>query len=116
MILPEIDAYRFGKMVINKEVFTSDLIIFPNGKIKASWYRRAGHLLSFCDLDDLILEKPNLIIAGTGAHGRMAIDPELITKLASMEIEIMALSTDKAVTHFNLYRKQRVYACFDLFC
>ena len=116
MVLPEIKSYAFGKMTIEGDVFTSDLIIFPNGKIQADWVRRAGHVLSFCDLDRLILEKPVMIVVGTGAHGRMAIDPELIDKLGAMEIETRSFRTDKAVTHFNRYREQRVSACFHLTC
>ncbi|MBA3009025.1 MAG: hypothetical protein KKF12_06370 [Proteobacteria bacterium] len=118
MVLPEISSYAFGKIMIGTQAFTSDLILFPNGKIKADWVRKQGHLLSFDDLDSLVLEKPDLVLVGTGAHGRMAIDPLLTEKLTSMGIEITAFPTDKAMHYFNQYRMQTrlIYACFHLTC
>ncbi|MBU0972519.1 MAG: hypothetical protein KKC20_17870 [Proteobacteria bacterium] len=118
MVLPEISSYAFGKIMIGAQEFTSDLILFPNGKIKANWVRKQGHLLSLDDLDSLVLEKPDLVLAGTGAHGRMALDPLLTEKLTAMGIEITALPTDKAIHCFNQSRMQtrRIYACFHLTC
>lgn len=39
-----IASYSFGKITIDGQTFTSDLIIYP-GRIDPSWWRREGHFL-----------------------------------------------------------------------
>lgn len=107
-------------MTIGSEVFTSDLIIFPDKLIQANWYRKAGHMLERSDLETLLPKQPELIIVVTGANGRMNLAPGLSDDLSAAGIEIQAMATGKAVSLFNkLIEEQpgkKISACFHLTC
>ncbi len=60
-----IDSFSFGTMVIDGKPYTSDLIIFPDGRVQDAWWRARGHVLSANDIADLVDKKPKIIIAGT---------------------------------------------------
>ncbi len=115
-----ITSYTFGKMTIETRSFSSDLIIFPNGSIRDNWYRRSGHLLEMADLRTLVDEKPDLIITGTGAYGRMALEPALESELEILGIKIQAMATPEAVALYNKMIQdapsQGISACFHLTC
>ncbi|MCG8618926.1 MAG: MTH938/NDUFAF3 family protein [Desulfobacterales bacterium] len=115
-----ITSYRFGKMTIDSRTFSSDLIIFPDGDIRDNWYRKSGHLLVMDDLTSLLAQKPELIIAGTGANGRMAMDTTLEFDLDALGIELRAMDTAQAVSLYNRLVEQpmdkRLGACFHLTC
>ncbi len=44
-----IDSYAFGNIVIDGMRFTSDLIIYPDGRIVDGWWRQSGHLMTEVD-------------------------------------------------------------------
>ncbi|WDP92852.1 MAG: hypothetical protein HUN04_25260 [Desulfobacter sp.] len=117
-----ITSYAFGKMEINGKTFSSDLIIFPGGGIRDNWYRQSGHLLTLEDLSELTAARPKLIIAGTGAYGRMTLAPGLIRALAQLGTEIRAMETAAAVSLYNQIIKESkgsgrsTTACFHLTC
>ncbi len=115
-----ITSYAFGKMTIGTRSFSSDLIIFPDSSILDNWYRRSGHLLEMADLKSLVDEKPDLIITGTGAYGKMALAPGLEAELDSLGIEIRVMDTPEAVALYNkLIRddaSKSLSACFHLTC
>jgi len=126
-IMVTIESYTFGKMMIQGRIFTSDLIIFPDqpgqpgqreNRIQANWIRKSGHVLESCDIKDLIMTNPELIIAGTGAHGRMVIDKALERDLKIAGIKLLALPTKEAVEAFNQCTngKTATGACFHLTC
>jgi len=113
-----ITSYTFGKMVIDGRTYTSDLIIFSDGHIRENWHRQSSHILTLADLDRLTAVRPGLIIAGTGAQGRMVQAPDLAAALVEMNIEIQAMDTAKAVTLYNrlLTKGEAPGACFHLTC
>ena len=112
-----IDSYSFGSMVIDGRRYTSDLIIYPDGRVQDSWWREKGHRLSLSDIADLIAEKPALIIVGTGSSGMMEPDQDVPDALAQQGIQFEALPTRQAVERYNhLSRARRTGACFHLTC
>ena len=60
-----ISDYEFGKIAIENEAYTSDVIISPEHVID-SWRRKQGHNLDITDLDDIMKAKPDVLIIGTG--------------------------------------------------
>jgi len=52
-----IEHYSFGKITIDGQTYTSDLIIYP-GKIDTSWWRKEGHNLQVEDLKDVLIDSP----------------------------------------------------------
>lgn len=117
-----INSYAFGKMEIDGNSYNFDLIILPGGRVKDNWYRQSGHTLTLDDLSQLTDARPELIIAGTGAYGRMALAPGLSKTLAQMGIQIRALKTAEAVDLYNQMLKEKTTApqtlgaCFHLTC
>lgn len=112
-----IDSYAFGQMVVDGRHFATDLVIFPNGCIRDRWRRREGHALCAPDLDDLVEADPEVLIAGTGAHGMVTPGEDVVDVLARRGIDFLALPTAEAVAHYNrLCGQRRVAACFHLTC
>ena len=102
-------------MVIDGKTYTSDLIIFPDGRVEDSWWRRSGHRLSADDIAGLIESAPEIIIVGTGANGMLKPAPGLKDILMDEGIELIPLPNQNAVERFNeLSLEKRVGACFHL--
>lgn len=101
MPLQGISSFAFGRMEISSRVFTSDLLILPDGRILDNWRRRSGHQLSLRDLGPIMGENPDLIIIGTGVHGRMKPDPGLENQLSELGTGLKIMATDRAAAFFN---------------
>lgn len=115
--MPQIEEYRFGRMVIDGTVYAKDVIIYPDNRILSPWWREQGHRLAIADITDLIAMQPDSIIAGTGASGLMRPDAALVQLLAEKKIEFIALPTEDAVGRFNSRSgKEKVGGCFHLTC
>lgn len=114
-----ITDYTFGRITVNGRAYTADLILYPDGRILSPWIRASGHLLTLADLETVIAAKPERIIAGTGAYGRMALATGLTEDLKKMGIDINAVETARAVDLANEARQQgnqRICACVHLTC
>lgn len=113
-----IDHYSFGTMTIAGRGFTSDLRIFPDGRIAPNWWRREGHRLQVDDLVELLESRPELLIVGTGASGLMRPAAGLEEQLQKAGIEVIFLPTAEAVQRYNaeLGGSRRLAACFHLTC
>ena len=113
----KIQNYRFGKMTIDNQAFTSDLLIGPD-KIHSNWRRQKGHALTMADIETLLEQiKPDIFIMGTGYFGRVKIDNAVKQQLAARQIELISARSDMAVQQYNtLYQRKRVLAGFHLTC
>ena len=112
-----IDFFAFGSMVIDGRRYTSDLIINPDGQIRDGWWRGRGHVLTREDLQTLVEAMPEMIIAGTGIHGRMQPEPGLEWALERMGIQFKVGPNDQAVAWYNDKSATiKVGACFHLAC
>lgn len=105
-------------MVIGGQTHTSDLMIYPDGRVEDGWRRASGHQLVRADIEDLIASHPALIVVGTGIYGRMQLSKELEDFLAQEKIELKAQNTETAARLFNTARQSQrpVAACFHLTC
>lgn len=112
-----IERYSFGSIVINGREYSSDIIIFPDGRVKDSWWRETGHRLSIGDISGLVDSGPEIIIAGTGASGLMEPNAGLEKVLSGKGIGFKAAPSRKAVELYNeLCGRKKVGACFHLTC
>ena len=112
-----ITAYSFGRMTIGEKEFTSDLIIYPGGRVQDCWRRKSGHVLEASDITALIDAGPEVIIAGTGAYGIMKPDPGLVRLLSERGIVLQAEPTARAVELYNrLAGAKSAAGCFHLTC
>jgi hypothetical protein len=112
-----IEEYSFGRMVINGQEYTGDLLI-AGGTVMPSWWRKEGHSLVIEDLDALLSSKPSVLVIGTGAYGMMRTPRETLAALEAAGIRIEAMSTDRASKTFNELsrRGERVAGAFHLTC
>ena len=113
----KIEAYSFGRMIIDGKQYTSDLLIYPDGRVEDAWYRKKGHELSTGDISGLIQAGPEIIIAGTGASGLMKPEKDLEKRLVQKGIRFISLPSIEAVERYNnLSLEKPVGACFHLTC
>ena len=111
-----IESYSFGRIIIDGQVYTSDIIIYPD-KIDSSWWRLKGHLLQIDDLRDILDYKPEVLVVGTGAHGLMKVSDAIKKFLESSGIELIVKETEKACKTYNMLKeKRKVIAAFHLTC
>ena len=112
-----IDAFNFGSLVIDGKKYSSDLIIYPDGRIVDGWWRKSGHRLFAEDIHDLIYSQPDTIIAGTGIYGYVKPDKKLEVLLQQKGVVFIAVKNESAVQAYNhKVLSERVGACFHLTC
>ncbi len=112
-----IESYAFGNIVIDGRRYTSDLIIYPDGKIVDGWWRKSGHLMTAADIAALIDAGPEVIVVGTGASGMLKPERGIENILATKGIKMVAAPCSQAINRFNeLSRSKKVGACFHLTC
>ncbi len=105
-------------MVIEGKAYTSDLIIYPE-RINPSWWRKEGHSLAIEDLEDIIKERPDILIIGTGYHGAMKVPEKIIESLKSSGIKVIVERTEKAVEIYNkmkIDKSKKIAGAFHLTC
>lgn len=112
-----IDEYTFGRISIDGKKYVKDIIIYPDGHVQGSWWRKNGHRLCIDDIRELIATNPEMLIAGTGSPGLMKPEPELIELLAGKGIAFKALPSHEAIRLYNtMCIRKKVGACFHLTC
>ncbi|BBO68679.1 hypothetical protein DSCA_26090 [Desulfosarcina alkanivorans] len=113
-----IDSTAFGVMTIDGRTYTSDLFIFPDGRVQEGWWRQRGHVLAVDDILSLVDAGPALIVAGTGTSGRMRPEANLMPFLGERGIEFIARPNSRAIAIYNhrLAKGESVGACFHLTC
>ena len=97
-----IEAYDFGTVTISGKEYTSDVIV--HGDRVTSWWRDAGHSVSRNDLEGLLLEKPAVIVFGTGAYGAMQVPRDIRRFVEDRGIQLMVERSADAVHTFNRLR------------
>ncbi len=105
-------------MTIGGQEYTRDLIILPGGSLHHPWWRASGHHLVLKDLGPLLGETFQALVIGTGAAGRMHVDPGLVARIEARGVAIHALPTGIAVSEYNarLVGGEAVAGCFHLTC
>src|SRR5918999_591888 len=68
--MPRLEGYSFGRIVVDGEEHTRDLIVLPD-RVVANWWRRDGHSLVMEDLEEVEADLPERLIVGCGAHGQL---------------------------------------------
>ncbi len=111
-----IDSYVFGKIVINGEMYTSDVIIYSD-HVDSPWWRKEGHYLDKADLREIVEAHPEVLVVGTGNLGVMKVPEETVRFLLSRGIEVHVEKSAQAAEIFNsLAGKRNVIGAFHLTC
>jgi len=113
-----IERYSFGSMTVEGREFTSDLLIYPDGRVQDNWRRAQGHSLSVYDITNVLDEAPEKLVIGTGASGMMRVPESVLEFCKNRGIEVEVYPTASAVTRFNEASEAgtAVAACFHLTC
>ena len=113
----QISDYEFGKIAIEGQTYTSDVIITPE-KVTDSWWRKEGHNLHIHDLGEVIVIKPEILVIGTGYYGRMQVPEKTRQYLQNQGIDVREAKTGDAVTVFNQLQQDcaRIVAALHLTC
>jgi hypothetical protein len=113
-----IDAFSFGRMVVDGRTYGQDLILFPDGRIQDSWWRKSGHRLTAADIAALMAARPAVVVVGTGVYGYMKPDDTVGRALAEAGIRLVAEPTGRAWQTYNRLAAGdvRVGACFHVGC
>jgi len=113
--MAQLEQYSFGRIVVDGEEHTRDLIVLPE-RVVSDWWRRDGHSLAHEDLDDVRDELPERLILGCGAHGQLKPDPAVIEALERQGIEVVAMDTAEAVRRYGESDERRTAAALHLTC
>lgn len=112
-----IDSYNFGEIVIDGRRYFRDLILFPE-RVESGWWRREGHNLSVEDLEEVLKEKPEILIVGTGYAGLMKVSKEVRDRVKALGIELIVQRTEEACRTYNnlIQSGRKVVAALHLTC
>jgi hypothetical protein len=111
-----IDHYEFGRIVIDGQAFTNDVLIWP-GRIKSDWWRKEAHLLQVDDVAEALAGNPQVLVVGMGEPGKMQVDPALAAFLQDRGVELRAHSTGEACRVINaLSGSRRLAAALHITC
>lgn len=113
----KITNYSFGRINIEGDKYTSDLIILPE-KIISNWWRERGHELQISDLTPVFDCSPVTLVIGTGKMGMMKVRNDLKNKLVKENIDYFIDRTEIAVDKFNqqLKKEKETAAALHLTC
>ncbi len=114
---PRITAYTFGRIEIDGQTHTSDVIILPGG-VRNNWWRDEGHTLKPADVAHVLEASPDVVLIGQGAHGCMKVTDETLAFLEQAGIEPVCMPTSRAVEAYNerMQRGENVAAALHLTC
>ncbi len=112
-----IESYDFGEIIVDGKRYFSDLLIFPK-KVLSGWWRKKGHSLCIEDLKDVIKEKPEVIVIGTGYAGLMKVPNDVREQIRNLGIDLIIQRTEEACKTFNKLLKagKMVVAALHLTC
>jgi hypothetical protein len=116
MASPVVEDYRFGRIVVDGQTHTRDLILLPD-RVMGDWWRKEGHRLAPEDLEVVIDAGPEVLVIGTGASGLMKVPPMTMQALEEAGIELRVSTTAEACRIYNDLRNDRhVAGAFHLTC
>ena len=113
--MARIEGYRFGRLLVDGEEQTKDVIVLPE-RVLTNWWRAEGHGLVLADLEEVLEELPAHLIVGTGAYGRLRPDPKTLDELRERGVEVEALPTEEAVRRYGELDPGRTAAALHLTC
>ncbi len=114
-----ITHYTFGKIIIDGDSFTDDLVILPDGKITSWSFDYTNHIINSKNLEPLINGEVKEIIIGTGHSGQATLAEETLKFLEGLGIKgikAKELPTGKAVKLFNASEKKGLLVFLHLTC
>jgi hypothetical protein len=111
-----INNYDFGEIDIDGKIYHHDVIIYKN-RVDDNWRRVEGHLLSLGDVLQILENKPDILIIGTGAEGVMKVPEDVVKAIEGKGISVIVKRTADACEEYNLLSQtQNAVAALHLTC
>jgi len=102
-----IEYYSFGEIIIDGARYRNDVII--HGERIIEWWRKEGHLVQVEDLDEVLDDRPDILIIGTGYYGAMKVSPGVEGTCSELGIRLIAQTTQEAYrTHNELVENEKL--------
>ncbi len=109
-----IEKYSFGHIKIDGKEYTDDVIIKEDSV--REWWRKESHNVDKDDIKEVLEEKPELVVIGTGDSERMEVPPETKKFIKEKGIRLIVEKTEKAVRTFNGAEEKNKMAALHLTC
>jgi hypothetical protein len=113
--MARLESYSFGRLTVDGQEHTRDLIVLPD-RVVADWWRREGHSLAMQDLDGVLDELPARLVLGIGARGQLRPDAGVIAELERRGVQVECLPTEAAVRRYGELDERRTAAALHLTC
>ncbi len=113
--MARLERYSFGRVTVDGEEHTRDLIVLPD-RVVSDWWRREGHSLAIEDLDEVLDELPGRLVLGVGAYGQLRPDAAVIAELERRGMQVECLPTDAAVCRYGELDERRTAVALHLTC
>lgn len=112
-----INNYSFGQIEIDGKKYSHDVFIDLTGRVNL-WRRRESHRITLADLKSGLIEKPEILIIGTGAYGIAKVLPEVEVYANQERIELIIEPTGQAKETYNQLKRENkgVVAFLHLTC
>lgn len=116
MSSPQIERYSFGRIQIEGQEYSNDVIVFPD-RVQSDWWRQEGHSLVIEDLETVMDSPPQTLVIGRGAYSRMNVPEGTRRALEEAGVEVLSAATSDAVDIYNEMReKGDIVAALHLTC
>ncbi len=99
-----IEEYSFGFIKINGQVYNHDVQVGLDGEIKL-WWRNKSHEIEKRDVEEVLSQKPEAIVIGTGEMGAARVADEARQMITSKGVKLVIEPTGEAVKSFNSLKK-----------
>ena len=113
--MARLEDYRFGRVTVDGQEHTRDLIVLPN-RVVSDWWRQEGHSLVIGDLEEVLGELPERLVLGVGAYGRLRPSEAVIAELERRGVRVECLPTDAAVGRYGELDERSTAAALHLTC
>lgn len=95
-----VDSYSFGRITVDGQSYTSDIIVFPD-RVFSPWWRKEGHTLCLEDLVEIPYKDYDALIVGTGFFGMMKVNTDVKEFMKENGIQLIVEKTKDAVRSYN---------------
>ena len=94
-----IDSYRFGSFVIDGKQYSCNIRLIGN-RYAGTW-NHGPHIVRIEHVKDLVNDKPEIIIIGTGAFGTLKVPIGVQEYIRSKGIKVVIQRSGEAINTYN---------------
>ncbi|MEK7624601.1 MAG: MTH938/NDUFAF3 family protein [Patescibacteria group bacterium] len=99
-----IEEYHFGFIKIDGKTYNHDVLIGLDDKV-GLWWRNQSHQIEKRDIEDVLNQKPEVIVIGAGELGAAMVSKEAREEITAKGIGLVVEPTMEAVRIFNDLKK-----------